>query len=419
MTRLAIVGSGIAGLGLAYYLRNQFEITIFEKNDRLGGHTNTISVSEGDQQIPIDTGFMVFNHVTYPNLVKLFSELEVPMKKTDMSFSVQHLAQKLEFSGASFERLFGDRRNLLNLKYWKMLLQIDRFNKEATQALEDPEVAGMSMREYVKSRNYGNDFLNNYLVPMSSALWSTPPQKIIEFPVISLLRFFHNHGLLGVDTQHQWWTVDGGSVEYLKRLRNKLTAITRVAKGVQQVKRGMRYVSVTTNDGATTPFDLVAFACHADEALSILADPSDKERLLLSAFSYQQNDTLLHTDESVMPKERRCWSSWNVRLENERSSTHYWMNSLQGVSQTTDYFVSLNAGHIIDPAKVKTYISYQHPVFDLGALRAQRVLPELNLQSPRKQVFFCGSYFGYGFHEDALTSSLNLASVLQEAAICR
>jgi len=211
MSRLAIVGSGIAGLGLAYYLRDQFDITIYEKDGRVGGHTHTVVVPEGAADIPIDTGFMVFNHETYPNLIRLFAALKVPTKKTDMSFSVQNIPRQLEFAGASFNRLFGDRKNLLNLSFWKMLIQLDRFNKEATQALEDPDCATMTLMQYVRKRNYGDDFLNWYLVPMSSALWSTAPDKILNFPAKTLLRFFQNHGLLGATTQHQWWTVEGGS----------------------------------------------------------------------------------------------------------------------------------------------------------------------------------------------------------------
>ena len=418
MMRLAIVGSGIAGLGLAYYLRDYFEVTILEKEDRPGGHTNTIQVLEGDKSVSIDTGFMVFNHETYPNLLRLFSELGVPTKKTDMSFSVQNLSRNLEFAGASFNRLFGDRKNLLNLSFWKMLTQIERFNKESVKALLEPRYASMTLRDYVRTRNYGEDFLNSYLIPMSSALWSTSPQKMLDFPAKTLLRFFQNHGLLDVSTQHQWWTVEGGAREYVKRLLATLPDVLRLQKSVIRVSRGPRGVELVTSDNESAIFDKVAFACHADEALEILHAPSEKERSLLEAFSYQQNKTLLHVDTNVMPRQRRCWASWNYRLDERGASTHYWMNSLQNVSDKCDYFVTLNGDHLVQEDKIIKRISYAHPLFDFKAIKAQEQLSALNSCAPNDQIFFCGSYFGYGFHEDALSSSLDLANQLMRTAVC-
>jgi predicted NAD/FAD-binding protein len=418
MSRLAIVGSGIAGLGLAYYLRDQFEITIYEKDTRVGGHTNTVAVPEGGVDIPIDTGFMVFNHETYPNLIRLFAELKVPTKKTDMSFSVQHVPRHLEFAGASFNRLFGDRKNLLNLSFWSMLRQLDRFNKEGTQALLDPACAAMSLLEYVRKRNYGDDFLNCYLVPMSSALWSTAPDKILNFPAKTLLRFFQNHGLLGVTTQHQWWTVEGGAREYVKRLLATLPSEPRLRKAVNKVKRSARGVQLSTTDGDCETYDKVVLACHADQALAVLDQPTEKEKCLLSGFSYQRNETLLHMDSSVMPNQRRCWASWNYRLDSHGASTHYWMNSLQDVSRKKNFFVTLNGEHLVNQDKVLRRMTYHHPLFDLNAIEAQEKLPELNASAYKEQVYFCGSYFGYGFHEDALTSSLNLAKQLMGNAVC-
>lgn len=299
-----------------------------------------------------------------------------------------------------------------------MLSQLDRFNKEAPQALLDPAWAKMNLLDYVKQRNYGNDFLNFYLVPMSSAVWSTSPDKILYFPAQTLLRFFQNHGLLGATTQHQWWTVDGGSREYVKRLIATLPSVPRLRTAVIKVRRSNRGVQLSTIDGKCETYDKVVLACHADQALSVLEDPIEKERRLLSAFSYQRNETLLHVDSSVMPTQRRCWASWNYRLDDRGASTHYWMNSLQDVSHKKNYFVTLNGEVIVDSKKILNRMTYDHPLFDLNAIAAQEKLPELNSSPYRDQVYFCGSYFGYGFHEDALTSSLNLAKQLTGNAVC-
>ncbi|MBX9694299.1 MAG: FAD-dependent oxidoreductase [Cyanobacteria bacterium] len=420
MSEIAIVGSGIAGLGLAYYLRQGSDrITIYEKDDRLGGHANTVETSESGKQIPIDTGFMVFNHVTYPLLLKLFDELNVPTEKTDMSFSVQHKLYGLEYAGASFDRLFGDRKNIFNLRFWRMLAEIDRFNKEGHEAILDPVNASLSLVDYAKVNRYSDDFINLYLVPMSSALWSSPPHKMLKFPAITLLRFFKNHGLLGVNTQHQWWTVKGGSREYVQRLVAELKTVPRISSKVIKVRRDTRKVFVTTNHGGTQEFDKVVLACHADQALQLVAEPTDTERRLLSAFSYQTNETILHTDSTVMPHARKCWASWNYRIDQHGSSTHYWMNSLQHVSERRDYLVTLNGEHLVDSSQILKRLRYQHPLFDLAALDAQSKLRVLNDHSPRDQVFYCGSYFGYGFHEDALRSANQLAEVLRGKVLCQ
>ena len=276
----------------------------------------------------------------------------------------------------------------------------------------------MSLLEYVQARKYSNDFLNCYLVPMSSALWSTAPDKILNFPATTLLRFFHNHGLLGVSGQHQWWTVEGGAIEYVRRLLAHLPGLLRLEAAVVQVRRGHLGVQVITEGGECEVYDKVALACHADEALAMLHQPDEKERQLLGAFSYQQNETLLHLDSTIMPRHKRCWASWNYRLDPKGASTHYWMNSLQDVSPHRNYFVTLNGGHLVEPSSILKRMTYHHPLFDLGAIEAQKQLPELNRNSPNDQVFFCGSYFGYGFHEDALTSSLALAALLAGSAVC-
>lgn len=418
MNRLAIIGGGVAGLGLAYKLRHSFDLVLYEKDNRAGGHSHTVDIEEKDRTIPVDTGFMVFNQVTYPHLLQLFKELDVPMKKTDMSFSVQLKGDNLEYSGASFDRLFGDRKNLFSPRFWKFLLEIDRFNKDGLKTEEDLFWSELSLKDYATARNYSQDLVNRYLIPMTGALWSAPPEKMMAFPAITLLRFFRNHGLLATETHHQWWTVDGGARVYVDKILEKLSGAARIGCGAVAVTRDSRAVIVKDSNGDEREFDQVAFACHADEALALLTDPRQEEKDILGAFSYQRNDTIVHTDCSVMPTSKRCWASWNYRIGKDGSSTHYWMNSLQNVSDRENYFVSLNADHLINQKKILKRMVYHHPLFDLPALEAQKRLPELNRNSYKDQIFYCGSYFGFGFHEDALRSSIQLAELLTGSRVC-
>ncbi|HEV2696062.1 MAG TPA: FAD-dependent oxidoreductase [Verrucomicrobiae bacterium] len=408
---IAIIGTGIAGLGCAHFLHRQAALTLYEKNDYPGGHTNTISIAEDQRRVPIDTGFMVFNEVTYPNLTRLFRELGVAVKPTKMSFSVQHLSTNLEFCGTSLNHIFAQRRNLVRPRFWKMVGQINRFNTEAVQALTAKEFADMTVGDYVRHRNYGDDFLNFYLVPMSSAVWSTPPELMLEFPAVALLRFFHNHGFLGLHTQHPWFTVVNGAKSYVDKITAPFRDKIRLKRGAVSVRREGGRVKVTDVAGQTETYDQAIFASHADEALKMLGDADERERALLNEFKYQPNTALLHTDASVMPKTKLCWASWNYRIDRGTDgkfspSTIYWMNSLQGVSDRQNYFVSINGEDSVNPNAVLKRIQYEHPLFSLGAIRAQPKLPELNERM--SNVFFCGSYFKYGFHEDAFTSALNL-----------
>ena len=415
MKRTAIIGTGIAGLGCAHFLHRRFDLTLYEKNDYPGGHTNTVAIAEGARTVPIDTGFMVFNRVTYPNLTRLFSELGVAIQPTDMSFGVQHRATGLEFCGTSLNHLFAQRRNLVRPRFWKMILQINRFNAEAVAALADPQFQDHTLGQYVQARAYGDDFLNFYLVPMSSAVWSTPPALMLEFPATTLLRFFHNHGFLGLNTQHPWLTVSQGAKSYVEKITAPFREKIRLLRGATAVRREAGQVRVTDVAGRTETYDHVIFASHADETLQLLTDADPLESSLLSEFKYQPNTALLHTDASVMPRTKLCWSAWNYRMDTDatggiRPSTIYWMNRLQGVSDRENYFVSINGESSVNPDRVLKRIQYEHPLFSRGAIRAQARLPELNAR--RGNVFFCGSYFRYGFHEDAFTSALDLCRVL-------
>lgn len=417
MKRLAIIGTGIAGLGCAYLLRRHFALTLFEQNNYVGGHTNTVTVDAGGTPVPIDTGFMVFNKVTYPNLCRLFTELDLAIKPTDMSFSVQHVPTGLEYCGSSLNHLFAQRRNLLNPRFYALLWQVNRFNGEAVKALENPSYASYTVKQFVEESGYGADFLNLYLVPMSAAVWSTPPELMLEFPAMALIRFFHNHGFLGLHTQHPWWTVVNGAKSYVAKILKAVGPVTHLQRKVVSVSRTGAGVTVTSDDGKSEFFDKVILASHADQTLAMLKDADAEERRLLSEFKYQPNLATLHTDVSVMPRTKLAWSSWNYRINVDAAgkvqpSTIYWMNRLQGVSERENYFISINGAERVDPSRILKQINYEHPLFSLGAIRAQQNLPKLNQRSPAQAVYFAGSYFRYGFHEDAFTSAVDLCRVM-------
>jgi len=410
--RLAVIGGGIAGLGAAWLLRNRYDVTVFERERHIGGHSNTIEVDENGRRVPIDTGFMVFNKVTYPYLVRLFDELRVPIKPTEMSFSVRNDELDIEYNGMGFNRVFAQRANLVRPRFLKLLAQIMRFFRVANASLNDESLEKMSLDEFVRRHRLGDDFLRLYLVPMSASIWSITPGGALDFPAATLVRFFHNHGFLGVTTHHPWFTVDGGSREYVKRMLADLPR-THASSPVASVETGADQATVRTEDGVSHAFDRVILAAHANESLALLQSPTPLQEKLLSAFRYQANETLLHTDATVMPQRKLAWAAWNYRMEpsgeGERPSTHYYMNRLQGVSDRENYFVSLNYADRIDPEKVLWRTNYTHPIFDRGALVAQHHLPSINAESPDQRVFFCGSYFRYGFHEDALASGVQCA----------
>jgi len=420
MARLAIIGTGIAGLGSAHFLHRHFELTLFEQNGYAGGHANTVTVPETGtgRPVPIDTGFMVFNYETYPQLTRLFDQLRVPVKPTTMSFSVRHEDTGIEFAGSSLNHLFAQRRNIFRPRFLRMLLAVDRFNREAVAALDDPVWSGVALGDYVRRRGYGDDFFDLYLVPMSSAVWSTPPDKMLAFPATTLLRFFHNHGFLGLHTQHQWWTVDGGAQEYVQRLTQPWRDRIRHKSRVVRVQRETGAATVTTADGTSLRFDKVILACHGDEALLLLADPTPDEAKVLGAFHYQPNTATLHTDTSVMPRTPLAWSAWNYSIARDAAgrispATHYWMNRLQGVSNRENYFVSINGADRLAPEKILRTIPCTHPLFSLGAVQAQGLLPGLNESARgRTETYFAGAWQRHGFHEDGLLSAVNVSRLL-------
>lgn len=413
MEKVAIIGTGIAGMGCGHFLYKDYDLTFFEQNDYVGGHTNTLTINEDGTSVHLDTGFMVFNFATYPNLCKLFDELKAPIKKTDMSFSVQHLPSGLEYCGSGMNGLFAQRKNILSPTHWKMILQIDRFNKQSIEILDSPKYQNYSLREYINEFGFGENMLWKYLVPMSSAVWSTPMELMLDFPAVSLIRFFKNHGFLGLNTQHQWYTLQNGSQSYRELLIAPFRDRIHTGKGVRGVLRENNKARIILNDGSEQVFDKVIFASHADQSLRLLINPTAEQKRLLSPFKYQKNVATVHTDEAVMPKLKSTWSSWNYRIETRNGelvpSTIYWMNSLQGVSDKKNYFVSINGENSINPDKIIKVIDYEHPLFDVPAMNAQKELATLNENGP---LYFCGSYFKYGFHEDAYTSAVELCKQL-------
>lgn len=419
MRRVAIVGAGIAGLGSAHLLQNQFDVTVFDGNSYAGGHTNTVEVDEDGKAVPIDTGFMVYNPVTYPNLTRLFLDLGVSSFATDMSFSVQH--RSTEWCGSSLNQVFGQRKNLLNPSFWQFAFELDRFNKQAELDYNQPWVEDLTIQGYANRHGFSRQLLDLYLLPMGSAIWSTPPSTMLQFPAATLLRFFHNHRFnAGLDGHLQWFTVTGGAKEYVKKLTAPFAHKIKLGVPVFRVLEREGKVRVTLANNEQHEFDLVIMAAHADESLKMLSAPSELEQNLLKHFEYSTNHTLLHTDRKVMPSTERCWAAWNYRIEQQNGSliptTHYWMNRLQNVSNRKNYFVSLNADHLVDERTILKRITYTHPVFDKHTAQAQRDLHLLN--SDDRLIRFCGSYFAYGFHEDAYTSAVNLCSKLLGEPVC-
>ena len=416
MKTTAIIGTGVAGLGCAWNLRKDGPLVLIEKNDRAGGHTNTRVVDEDGVPVPIDTGFIVFNYQTYPHLVRLFSELGVAVKPAEMSFAVRHDPDRVEYNGMGPGKVFAWKRNLFRPRFHRMLRDTLRFFREAVAELEGPEEGGPTLFEFARDRGFSSEFLDWYLFPMGSAIWSTVQQDMAAFPARTLIRFFHNHGFLGVKTHHPWFTVDGGARRYVDKI---LDAVGRPLTGCAavRVREEADGVRVTLRDGSERTFDRVILACHADEALAMIDQPTALQHRLLSPFRYQKNHAMLHSDPRFMPRRRKAWASWNFLVrdlpESGRSATvHYWMNALQGVSNRRDYFVSLNCPGEIPSDKVLYETEYTHPVFTEETTRAQKDLFLLNTHNPGQRVFFCGSYFRYGFHEDAYASAVRLCEHL-------
>ncbi len=411
--QIGIIGTGIAGMGCAHRLHKHHDITVFEQADYVGGHTNTAFVDDDGTQIPIDTGFIVFNNENYPHLNRLFHELNVPVKPTKMSFAAHIVEENIAYCGSSLSLLFAQYKNIFSPRYIRFLRQLNAFNKVCVEVIENTSLHRLSVAEYVERKGWNNDLLNWYLLPMSSALWSIPPDTSAKFPILALVRFFKNHGFLGLNTQFQWYTVAGGSEAYKQRLIEPFSDKIKINAKVTSVVRSGDKIRVTTINNETLVFDKVIIAAHANQAIEMLTDINEREQRLLEPFKYQKNTATLHTDASIMPNVKKVWSSWNYRTEKIDdklvSSCTYWMNSLQGVSEKNNYFVTINNPGSIDRQKVIKEIIYEHPVFTVEAMETQQFLPDLNNNG---HLYFCGSYFRYGFHEDALMSANQVCDMI-------
>lgn len=427
--KIAIVGSGISGLAVAHQLAGQAEITLFEAGDYFGGHTHTVDLTlptpHGPVTHGVDTGFLVFNERTYPHLIKLFAELGVPTAKSDMSFSVQVPAANggsgLEWSGSSLNTVFAQRRNLVNRRFWGMLRDLLRFNKLTTQLaqqLDDPlqDAALMQpLADFLQQYRFNDAFRDWYLLPMLGCIWSCPTSQMLQFPVATMIRFCHNHGLIQVSHRPQWWTVAGGARQYVEKIVAGI-ADKRLATPVQLIERDASGVRVTSA-GQSERFDKVVLACHTDQALALLARPSAPERATLGAIRYQKNRAVLHTGTAVLPKCTQAWAAWNYERaantgDDAQVCLHYLLNRLQPLPFTQPVVVSLNPLRDIVTDHIHGIFDYAHPVFDLTAIRAQRELPALQGQ---QHTYFCGAWTGYGFHEDGLKSGLAVAALLKQS----
>ncbi len=410
--KIAIIGSGIAGNVAAYRLAAEHDITVYEANHWPGGHTNTVDVVEDGRQLAVDTGFIVFNDRTYPNFIELLGELGQESRDSEMSFSVQSRSAGLEYCGSNLNGLFADRRNLFRAGFHRMIRDILRFNREALDSLqfEDP---AQTVGGYLERHRYSQEFRDHYLVPMAAAIWSAEPVAIDSMPLRFLVQFFKNHGLLQLEDRPQWKTIVGGSREYVRKLTRGFADRIRLGTPVKSVRRYRDHVELFTDSGGVEIYDAVFVACHSDQALAMLADPTPTEAAVLSAIKYQDNVAVLHTDESVMPRRRRAWASWNYHLP-ETATRHvsvtYNMNILQGLDAREQYLVTLNDETAIDPSKVIRRIQYEHPIFSLDSVAAQARQGDVNVD----RTFFCGAYWRHGFHEDGVVSALRAVEHFQE-----
>ncbi len=411
--RIAVVGSGVAGLGAAWLLSSRHEVVVYEAEGRLGGHSNTVEASAPDGgTIPVDTGFIVYNERTYPNLIRLFEALDVPTEPSNMSFAVSVDQGSFEYAG-SLPGLFAQRRNLLRPRLWRLVRDLLRFYRQAPDFLGSAE--DLSIADYLAREGYSGAFMDDHLLPMAAAIWSCSIDEIQSFPTRSFLRFNQNHGLMQLRDRPQWRTVTGGSREYVRRIAAPFAADARLNTPVAAVRRAANGVTVVDAQGHADEFDQVVLACHGDTARRILGEnASAAESEVLACFRYQSNRAILHRDPALMPRRRGVWSSWNYlsgrTAERERAvSVTYWMNRLQNLDPAVPLFVSLNPIAEPQPDLVEMETVYDHPVFDAAAVAAQARLPEI--QGVRR-TWFCGSYCGYGFHEDALQAGFAVAGAL-------
>jgi predicted NAD/FAD-binding protein len=406
--RIAIIGSGISGLTTAYLLHKSHEITLFEANDYIGGHTHTVKVAQGEQSYDIDTGFIVCNDRNYPNFLKLMDKLNIAMQPTEMSFSVRNNPLGLEYNGHNLNTLFSQRRNLLRPKFYRLIRDILYFNKAAKKAIEEGVAENITLDTFVNQQSLSDIFKNNYLLPMAAAIWSCSMEQAGEFPLHFFLKFFLNHGLLDIKNRPQWYAVKGGSKAYIDPMTSGFKDQIRLSTPVNSVVRDDSWIEVNHATGKET-FDQLVFACHSDQALDLLKNASIEEKAILGELLYQQNDVILHSDASLMPKKSLSWASWNFlageQEHNDPTLVTYCMNILQGIASDQPFLVSLNARHKIDPEKIIGEYDYTHPVYSVAGMKAQSRRNEI---SGVGRIHYCGAYWYNGFHEDGVRSALDI-----------
>jgi len=409
---IAVVGGGVAGITAAYLLARKHNVTLFEKNPSIGGHTRTVTHTDpSGKTLAIDMGFIVFNNRTYPCFHEFLRQLKVPVRNSEMSFSFTESDTGFTYAGTGINGLFARRRNLFSVRYWLFLAEILRFCREASKKIKEETVdASLTLGDYLRTIGYRNDLVNWFIKPMGAAIWSTPFQKLLEFPAQAFLHFYNNHGLLSLRDRPQWQTVAGGSHTYVQAFLKTYNGKIYLHSPVHHIERNSAGVELKSKDGSLGSFDRVILATHADEALGLLSEPTAEERRILGAFRYNHNQTVLHTDRGLLPALRRSWASWNVIQWQDMGPEHpvpvtYHMNRLQGFSSDCEFFVTLNQGNRVANDTIIDDVVFSHPLYTLDAIRAQKSLSSLQ---GVLHTHYCGSYHGYGFHEDAVRSSVRM-----------
>ena len=411
--KIAVIGSGISGLSAAYYLSKKFKVDLYEKEDHFGGHSYTYDIKDNQKILPVDLGFIVFNELTYPNLINFFQELKVPYEKSNMSFAVSVKDTNVEYAGKNLSSIFSNKKNIFNIHFLKMIREIISFYKTAPQLLNN-DIQNISLGDYLDQSKISEYFKNYHIIPMVAAIWSMPFSKAKDMPLKLFLNFFINHGLFKLKDRPQWFTVTGRSKSYVSKILPEISGEYYKNYKVKKITRSENNVRI--NIGANDDFvdyDGVVLACHANESLALLAEPSEQEKNILSEFQYVTNNAFLHTDEQLMPKNKLAWSSWNSISKQDLTNTcvTYWLNLLQNLNTDKNYFLTLNPIQSIEPEKVIKKVIFTHPYFNLKNTNLQK---DLKLLQGKNRTWFCGSYFGYGFHEDGLKSALEVVKLFDE-----
>ena len=411
--KIAVIGSGISGLSAAYYLSKKFKVDLYEKEDHFGGHSYTYDIKDNQKILPVDLGFIVFNELTYPNLINFFQELKVPYEKSNMSFAVSVKDTNVEYAGKNLSSIFSNKKNIFNIHFLKMIREIISFYKTAPQLLNN-DIQNTSLGDYLDQSKISEYFKNYHIIPMVAAIWSMPFSKAKDMPLKLFLNFFINHGLFKLKDRPKWFTVAGRSKSYVSKILPEISGEYYKNYKVKKITRSENNVRI--NIGANDDFvdyDGVVLACHANESLALLAEPSEQEKNILSEFQYVTNNAFLHTDEQLMPKNKLAWSSWNSISKQDLTNTcvTYWLNLLQNLNTDKNYFLTLNPIQSIEPEKVIKKVIFTHPYFNLKNTNLQK---DLKLLQGKNRTWFCGSYFGYGFHEDGLKSALEVVKLFDE-----